>query len=314
MAKKLLCITILMLALVCMLASCNNSDNTPSTPENPTHTHAYGEWEIQKAATCTAEGSKDRYCSCGEKQTASVPATGHSFGGWTTIKEATFSEKGSESRQCACGKIEMRDIAKKESEVQTITATECHAEFIQIYTKMLEQKTISYTEEYTNNYGSYQFVESIYFDGNNYFLYYYENQNITHGHYHNEQWWGLKDGSYIQMYYDHENGDKFFCDDSVTIDYNPEEDIEGMLSTFINCAVSLLTESNIECVKISAETTTYSIKITNGNNVRHFYVEVKDNLLISINIPVENYSQVFVYDNVVTMPSKNGYIEHEIIK
>ena len=110
MAKKLLCMVSLLLAVVFLLASCDNSDKAPSTPENPTHTHAYGEWEIQKAATCTAQGSKDRYCSCGEKQTASISATGHSFGDWTTVKEASTTETGLKERTCSCGEKETQNI------------------------------------------------------------------------------------------------------------------------------------------------------------------------------------------------------------
>ena len=97
MAKKLLCVIVLMLALVCTFASCSGDKD-----ETPSHTHNFGEWEITKSATCTAEGSKERYCSCGEKQSASISITEHSYGNWETTKEATFTENGSESRQCAC--------------------------------------------------------------------------------------------------------------------------------------------------------------------------------------------------------------------
>ena len=111
MSKKFLRVIVLILAVVCVFASCDdNKNNTPNTPENPTHIHTFGEWENKKEATCTAEGSKERYCSCGEKQTASVPATGHSFGSWTTVKEATQTEKGLEERTCSCGEKETRDI------------------------------------------------------------------------------------------------------------------------------------------------------------------------------------------------------------
>lgn len=69
-----------MLALVCVLASCkDNKDETPNTNETPTHTHAFGEWETTKAASCTAEGTKERYCTCGEKQTATISQTEHNY-------------------------------------------------------------------------------------------------------------------------------------------------------------------------------------------------------------------------------------------
>lgn len=113
MVKKILGILALVLALICMVTSCDNNDNTSdsvSTSDNSTHTHSYGDWETAKSATCTAEGTKARYCSCGEMQTATIPVIEHSYGEWKTTKEATSSEKGTETRECACGKTETRDI------------------------------------------------------------------------------------------------------------------------------------------------------------------------------------------------------------
>ena len=61
MAKKLLCVIVLMLALVCVLASCG-------------HEHNWSEWETTTEATCTAEGTKERYClECDEKNVETIP-------------------------------------------------------------------------------------------------------------------------------------------------------------------------------------------------------------------------------------------------
>lgn len=80
MAKKILCIIVVMLALVSVLASCVFPNNAGlNTPENPSHTHTYGEWETTKTATCTADGTKERYCSCGEKQTATIAKAEHTY-------------------------------------------------------------------------------------------------------------------------------------------------------------------------------------------------------------------------------------------
>ena len=73
-----------MLTLVCMLASCRNDASTPPTS---THTHNYGEWEIAKIATCTEEGSKERYCSCGEKQTAVIGLKSTNMGNGALLKK-----------------------------------------------------------------------------------------------------------------------------------------------------------------------------------------------------------------------------------
>ena len=84
MAKKILCVMVLMFALVGALASCGGDDSdtttaTVTTTGNPAHTHNYGEWETAKASTCTAEGTKERYCNCGEKQTSSIAKVSHTY-------------------------------------------------------------------------------------------------------------------------------------------------------------------------------------------------------------------------------------------
>ncbi len=43
------------------------------------HVHSYGEWEVTKEATCKEEGTKERSCSCGEKETETLPLVGHDF-------------------------------------------------------------------------------------------------------------------------------------------------------------------------------------------------------------------------------------------
>lgn len=77
MAKKILIITILMLALVCVMASCGGDEHTHSYGE---HTHSYGEWETSKEATCAIEGTQMQSCSCGDYVTKSIPKTDkHTF-------------------------------------------------------------------------------------------------------------------------------------------------------------------------------------------------------------------------------------------
>lgn len=107
MSKKLLCAVMLTLMVVCAFASCGGNDDVSG---NTTHTHNYGEWETTKSATCTTEGAKERYCSCGEKQTASIAKLEHSYGEWETIKEATFAENGEKKRSCKCGSEELETL------------------------------------------------------------------------------------------------------------------------------------------------------------------------------------------------------------
>ena len=100
MVKKLLCVIVLMLSLVCVLASCG-------------HEHEWGQWQTINEATCTVAGSKIRYCvdeDCQESETSTISAKGHSFGEWVTNKEATCTENGSKERICACGEKETETI------------------------------------------------------------------------------------------------------------------------------------------------------------------------------------------------------------
>ena len=43
------------------------------------HTHAFGEWTVTKAATCTEPGEQTRSCECGYTETQVIPATGHDY-------------------------------------------------------------------------------------------------------------------------------------------------------------------------------------------------------------------------------------------
>ena len=80
------------------------------------HTHKYGEWVVVKEATITEEGSKERVCECGEKQTEKIEklAHTHEYGEWVVVKEATEAEEGSKERTCSCGEKETEVIAKLE--------------------------------------------------------------------------------------------------------------------------------------------------------------------------------------------------------
>ena len=43
------------------------------------HEHAFGEWTTTREATCTEDGSRERVCECGEKETEVIAALGHDF-------------------------------------------------------------------------------------------------------------------------------------------------------------------------------------------------------------------------------------------
>ena len=99
MTKKLLCILSLLFAILCALISCGENE--------PAHTHTFGEWETTSPPTCTLEGSKERYCSCGEIQSANISTTEHSFGDWSTISASSCTQTGVKAHTCSvCTKRE----------------------------------------------------------------------------------------------------------------------------------------------------------------------------------------------------------------
>ena len=99
---------IVLIALVAVLASALIIIICSSASE---HIHSYGEWTVSKNATCTANGIKERDCSCGDIQTMDIPATGHYFSSWATTKEATCTVAGSKERTCSCGAVDTSVIS-----------------------------------------------------------------------------------------------------------------------------------------------------------------------------------------------------------
>ena len=87
-----ICITVLMLLVSCEIGNL--------------HTHAYGEWETIKEATCTEDGQRVRCCSCGESETEVIYAKGHTE---ETVEgtPATCTESGlTEGKKCSvCGEV-----------------------------------------------------------------------------------------------------------------------------------------------------------------------------------------------------------------
>ena len=70
------------------------------------HSHIFDDWSATKNPTCTEDGTKVRYCNCGEKQSDVIPANGHKEQ-VIPAKEATCTETGlTEGKKCYdCGKI-----------------------------------------------------------------------------------------------------------------------------------------------------------------------------------------------------------------
>ena len=55
----------------------SQKDETSETPDG--HEHSFGEWTVVKEPTCAEEGKKERTCSCGKKETETIPKVGHNY-------------------------------------------------------------------------------------------------------------------------------------------------------------------------------------------------------------------------------------------
>jgi len=136
--KKIVVWLVLLLVIVAMFASCNNSgsDNhthnssssekettsstqgdsssteeslsstEESTSNTELHRHSFGKWVVVKEATCIADGQQERSCSCGEKEMQIIKAKGHTEF-VVKGKEATCTESGlTDGKKCSvCGEI-----------------------------------------------------------------------------------------------------------------------------------------------------------------------------------------------------------------
>lgn len=105
------CLVLLMGTL--MFTACDNGGS---------HVHAFDEWTVIKNATCTETGEKERYCSCGEKQLATIAATGHTFSEWVTIKIANCTETGKQERSCHCGEKQEQLLGVQHNYAENIIA------------------------------------------------------------------------------------------------------------------------------------------------------------------------------------------------
>ena len=115
--KQMLRIFLILLVCLSALAGCADSDtgsnSKPPKTTSPTtgstgststsqngHTHIFSQWIDVTAASCTQDGLQERACSCGEKETQTIPSPGHIPGNWEVSKVPTATEAG--IRQISC--------------------------------------------------------------------------------------------------------------------------------------------------------------------------------------------------------------------
>ena len=72
------------------------------TPTPVPHTHAFGDWKVTTAPTCTEAGVETRTCPCGESETREVAALGHEY--TAVVTDRTCTEQGYTTYTCTrCG-------------------------------------------------------------------------------------------------------------------------------------------------------------------------------------------------------------------
>lgn len=83
--------------------STSTTTSQPSTPSTSVHTHSYTS-SVTTSPSCSTEGIKTYYCSCGHSYTESIPCTSHNY--VETITEATCTSEGDITKRCqSCGHV-----------------------------------------------------------------------------------------------------------------------------------------------------------------------------------------------------------------
>ncbi|MBQ7347616.1 MAG: leucine-rich repeat domain-containing protein, partial [Clostridia bacterium] len=91
-------LTLLVLLFVCVLTftACDEKD----------HEHAWGEWNTVENASCTKEGKQERSCSCGEKESQSIPMVSHTVVLDAAVSATCGNTGLTEGSHCSvCGEI-----------------------------------------------------------------------------------------------------------------------------------------------------------------------------------------------------------------
>ena len=81
-------------------------EDTATETETQAHVHAFGDWSVVLEPTCTAKGTQERTCPCGETQSQDVYPTGHAQVSIPAVPPTTTEPGLSEGKQCSvCGKV-----------------------------------------------------------------------------------------------------------------------------------------------------------------------------------------------------------------
>lgn len=314
MFKKLSITFLFLLTLALALVSCEIPNLQIPQAQMP-HTHTYGEWETVKSANCTQEGSKERYCICGEKQTAAIAMKEHEYGLWLVSKEATYDEYGIETRTCSCGKTETRSIPKKVEPTTTVlTRNQYIAEISEIFSNTTNQTNLKFKDKYDGGSDTY----SYYANGMDSLVYILADDGFEYV----EMWVGKSGNEYLAFIKGFEGSSpatKTYEETSISEVESMIQGIKSIIYEDIWDYASLQYDSNdyFECKKVANDKTVYQITGIDGISTHYVNVTVENGLLSEISFTTtvnwgeltSTYTDVitFTYDDIITMPNKNEF-------
>ncbi len=91
----------------------DNNVTVSKTSVNFTCAHKDMKWTVEKAATCSAEGTEKGTCSCGYTTTRSISKSEHKFANPTVVKQPTCTETGLSRGDCSvCGAKGAEEVIK----------------------------------------------------------------------------------------------------------------------------------------------------------------------------------------------------------
>ena len=95
----------------CICSVCHDEETRPIPKLEDSHVHDYSGTEtVVTPATCTADGSKNVFCTepeCGAYKTVTVPATDHTIGGWEVKTTETCTTDGLRVKKCTVCHVEL---------------------------------------------------------------------------------------------------------------------------------------------------------------------------------------------------------------
>lgn len=274
---------IVTILLIVLLGGKDQSTNpNDENGGSPNHTHTFVEWNTVKSASCTEEGSKESFCSCGEKQIAVIQKLDHTFGEWIKVTPATNKQNGLKVRFCECGEKDMLEIVVYSSTIS--------------YTEALQRVESAFEEGFNRNYwqitnglNKYKKMQN----GNSYA--YYTDEPIENTGRGTRTWVIETDNGFIQMTEEYDYGKSlkyYYTLNELPTIYKSPFDI-NFSSSFLR-PIKLSNCENISVVHNDDEER-YTFTDFKFGNADTISIVIKNNLPVSVTISENNTITTYFY-------------------